>query len=103
MQKLKINDEVMVLSGSSKGSTGKVLAINWKKNRVLVEGVNVKKKCIKPTQQNPDGGIVDKECELHISNVSLVSPKDGKPTRVKFITKDKKTIRVATKCGSEIK
>jgi large subunit ribosomal protein L24 len=102
MQKLKLNDEVVILAGSSKGTKGKILSINWKKNRVLVEGVNVKKKCVKPTQENPDGGIIDKECELHISNVAIVSPKDGKATRVKFELKDKKITRVAVKCGSKL-
>lgn len=102
MQKLKLNDEVVVLAGKDKGKTGKLTKIDRKNNRVIVQGVNVVKKALKPTQQNPAGGIVDKEAFVHISNVALVSPKTKKPTRVKIeVKKDKKT-RVATACGSQL-
>ncbi len=68
MQKIKVNDTVLVLAGKDKSKQGKVKAINFKTNRVVVEGVNVFKKATKPSQQNPQGGIVDLEKAIHISN-----------------------------------
>ena len=102
MQKLKVNDEVVVLAGKDKNKTGKVKKINFKKKTVLVEGVNIIKKSMKPTQENPSGGFVDMESSLHISNVAVVSPKTGKASRVKIETKDGKKVRVAVACGSEL-
>ncbi|GAB4404324.1 MAG: 50S ribosomal protein L24 [Bacteriovoracaceae bacterium] len=102
MQKLKLNDEVVVLAGKDKGKTGKLTKIDRKNNRVIVAGVNVVKKALKPTQQNPAGGIVDKESYVHISNVALMSPKTKKPTRVKIEVKKDKKIRVATACNSPL-
>jgi large subunit ribosomal protein L24 len=102
MQKLKVNDTVVVLAGKDKGKQGKVKNINWKTNRVLVEGVNVVKKAMKPTQANPQGGVVDLEKALHISNVAVADPKSGKATRVKVQEKNGKKIRVA-KSGADIK
>ena len=103
MQKLKINDEVIILAGKDKNKTGIVLKINQKKNIVIVKGINMVKKTVKPTQENPTGGILDKEQAIHISNVSLISPKTKKATRVRIETKDGKRVRVATKCGSLLK
>jgi len=103
MQKLKINDEVIVLAGKDKNKTGTVLKINQKKNVVIVKGINMVKKAVKPTQENPTGGIFDKEQAIHISNVGLISPKTKKATRVRIETKDGKRVRVATKCGSLLK
>lgn len=100
MQKLKLNDEVIILAGKDKGKTGKVKKINSKKQVVMVEGVNAVKKALRPTQENPTGGIVDIEAPVHISNVALVSPKTKKATRVKIETRDGKQVRVAVKCGS---
>ena len=102
MQKLKVNDEVIVLAGKNKDRKGKVLSINWKKRTVFVEGVNMVKKALKPTQENPNGGFADIERPLHASNVAVVSPKTGGPTRVRIETKDGKKVRIATKCGSEL-
>lgn len=102
MQKLKVNDKVVVLAGKDKGKTGAVKKINFKTNRVTVEGVNIVKKSMKPTQENPTGGYADVEKPLHISNVAVASPKDGKPTRVKIVDKNGNKVRVATKCGSEL-
>jgi large subunit ribosomal protein L24 len=102
MQKLKVNDTVVVLAGKDKGKQGKVKNINWKTNRVLVEGVNVVKKAMKPTQASPQGGLVDLEKALHISNVAVADPKSGKPTRVKVQEKNGKKNRVA-KSGADIK
>lgn len=103
MQKLKVNDEVLVLAGKDAGKKGKVKKINFKTNRVVVEGVNVVRKALKPTQENPNGGFADLEKGVHISNVSLVSPKTGGATRVRIEVRDGNKVRVATKCGSVLK
>ena len=102
MQKLKLNDEVIVLAGKDKGKTGKLVSMNTKKNKVVVQGVNVIKKSMKPTQENPNGGFADVEVPLHISNVAVVSPKTGKATRVRIESKDGKKVRIAVSCGSEL-
>jgi large subunit ribosomal protein L24 len=103
MQKLKVNDTVQVLAGKDKGKQGKVKSINFKTNRVLVEGVNLVKKAIKPNQTNQQGGIVDMEKAIHISNVSLLDPKSGKPTRVTVKNVGGKNVRVSTKSKTELK
>jgi large subunit ribosomal protein L24 len=103
MQKLKVNDKVQVLAGKDKGKQGKILSINFKTNRVVVEGVNIVKKAIKPNQANQQGGIVDMEKAIHISNVAVLDPKSGKPTRVTAKKVDGKNVRVATKSKQEIK
>ena len=100
MQKLRVNDEVIVTAGKDKGKTGKVARLNLKKNTVIVSGVNLVKKALKPSQENPTGGIVDVEASLHISNVSVVRPKTKKATRVRIENKDGKNVRVAVACGS---
>ena len=102
MQKLRVNDEVIVTAGKDKGKTGTVAKINLKKKTVIVSGINLVKKAIKPTQENPAGGIVDVESSVHISNVSVVSPKTKKATRVKIENKDGKNVRVAVACGSTL-
>lgn len=102
MQKLKVNDEVIILAGKDRGKKGKILKLFRKANRVLVEGVNIQKKAIRPTQQRPDGGIVDIEKPVHRSNVAIVSPKKGAATRVRIETKDNKKVRVAISCGSAL-
>jgi len=103
MNKLRIDDEVIVVAGKDKGKKGKLVKIDWSNDRVLVEGVNMVKKAVKPTQESPTGGIVDVEKTLHISNIALVSPKTGSATRVRIEEKDGKKQRVAVKCGSVIK
>lgn len=103
MQKLKLNDEVIVLAGKDAGKKGKVKNINLKKKTVIVDGVNVFKKAVKPSQENPNGGFADLEKGINISNIALVSPKTGGPTRVRIENKDGKKVRIATKCGSELK
>jgi large subunit ribosomal protein L24 len=100
MQKLKLNDEVIILAGKDKGKKGKVLKINDKTNRVLVEGINVFKKTVKPTQESPEGGFANIEKSVCRSNVAVVSPKTGTATRIKIEDKDGKKVRVAVKCGS---
>lgn len=75
-------DNVMVIAGDDKGKTGRVLMVIPEKNRVIVEKVNFVKRHIKPTQRNTQGGIQEKEAAVHLSNVQLVDPKTGEPTRV---------------------
>jgi large subunit ribosomal protein L24 len=100
MQKLRLNDEVIILAGKDKGKTGAILDLNFKQNKALVKGVNMVKKATKPTQENPNGGIFAKEAYVHISNVALMSPKTKKATRIKIEEKDGKRVRIATACGS---
>lgn len=100
MQKLKVNDEVIVIAGKDKGKKGKVKKISFKTNKVFIDGVNLVKKSLKPTQENPTGGFAEIVKGLNISNVAVVSPKTGKATRVKIEEKDGKKVRVAVKCGS---
>ena len=95
--KIKTGDEVIILAGKDKGLKGKVLKIIKSKDRILVEGVNIVKKHVKPSAENPQGGIVEKEAPIHISNVALVDPKSGKATRVGFEMKDGKKVRVSKK------
>ena len=101
---IKKNDTVVVLAGEDKGKTGKVLKVLVEKNRALVEGVNMVSKSTKPSAKNPQGGIVKQEAPIHISNLSLVDPKTGEPTRVAIKKNDDgKKVRVAKKSGEEIK
>lgn len=94
-------DQVIVTAGSSRGTVGEILAVVEDGERVVVKGVNIRTKHIKPTQQRPQGGIVQQEMPIHVSNVSPVV--DGKPTRVRFATKpDGSKVRVATRGGKEI-
>lgn len=100
---IKKGDEVVVLAGNSKGDKGKVLKVLKRTNRVVVEGVNMVSKSMKPSAKNPQGGIVKQEAAIHISNVSLIDPKSGKPTRIKIEERDGKKVRIAKKSGEEIK
>lgn len=100
MQKIKVNDEVVVLAGKDKNKKGKIKTINFKKNTVTIEGVNLVKKAVKPTQESPNGGFAEMEKPLNISNVAVVSPKSGKATKVGILVKDGKKVRVAKSCGS---
>ena len=96
---VKKGDNVMVISGKDKGKTGVILTAFPKKDRVLVEGVNIVKKHTKPNQENPQGGIVSLEAAIHISNVMIIDPKTGEPSRVGYKIEDGKKVRVAKKSG----
>ncbi|PKR81222.1 50S ribosomal protein L24 [Brumimicrobium salinarum] len=99
---IKVDDTVKVISGVHRGQEGKVLSIDRKKERVLVEGINVVKRHAKPDAANPQGGIVEKEAGLHISNLMLVH--NNQPTKVgRKLNKDGKLVRFAKKTGEEIK
>ncbi len=80
--RIKRGDKVIVISGNHKGSTGSVLEVLTKKNRVIVEGVNMVTKHIKPSAENPEGGVEQTEAGIHLSNLMLVDPKTGEKTRV---------------------
>lgn len=90
--RIKKNDTVMILAGNYKGKTGKVLKVFPQKERVIVEGVNIRKRHTKPSQQNQQGGIVEKEAPINASNVMVLDPKTNEPTRIgKKIIIDEKT------------
>jgi large subunit ribosomal protein L24 len=101
---IKKGDTVKVLTGDSKGQQGRVLSINKEKDTAIVEGVNLISKHTKPNAKSPQGGILKKEASIHISNLMLVDPSSGKPTRVGRKLNDKnKLVRFAKKSGEEIK
>jgi large subunit ribosomal protein L24 len=101
--KLKKGDLVEVIAGKDKGKQGKVLELITDTHRVLVEGVNRVKRHTKPSQKNPQGGIVEKEAALHYSNVLLVDPKTNKGGRIKIAVKGDKRVRTFKKTGTELK
>ena len=100
MHKIRKDDMVKVIAGKDKDKTGKVLHVDTKKNTVMVEGCNMVTKHSKPSAANPNGGIVNHEAAIDISNVMLVV--DGKATRVGFTVKDGKKVRVAKATGKVI-
>ena len=100
--KIKKNDEVIVISGRDKGKKGSVLLVLPKKDRVIVQGVNMVKRHTRPTAAQ-SGGIVEKELPIHVSNVALVDPDGGKPTRVGFrVLEDGRKVRLAKRSGEMI-
>ncbi len=100
---IKAGDTVKVIAGKDKGAQGEVLFAYPEKGRVIVQGVNLVKKALRPTQVNPNGGIDTREAAIDVSNVMLVCPECGLPTRIGFkVDGDIKT-RVCKKCGKDIK
>jgi large subunit ribosomal protein L24 len=100
--KIRKGDKVVVLAGRDKGRTGEVISVNPTASRALVRGVNMVKRHQRQTPQQ-DGGIISKEATIHLSNIAIADPKDGKPTRVGFkIMNDGRKIRVARRSGVEI-
>ncbi len=102
---IKKGDTVYVNTGEDKGKTGRVLEVLVKKQRAIVEGINMVSKHTKPNAQSPQGGIVKKEASIHISNLNVLDSKSGKPTRIgrKLSEKTNKLVRYAKKSGEEIK
>ena len=95
---------VYVIAGDNRGQQGKVLSVDAAKNRAIVEGVNICKKATKPNAKNPQGGLIEQEAPIHISNLQPIDPKTGKPTRVGRKANDNgKLVRYAKKSGEEIK
>ena len=105
MNKLRIKkgDTVYVNAGNDKGKTGKVLSVAPAENRAIVEGINMVSKHTKPNSKQPQGGIIKQEAPVHISNLNLIDPQSGKPTRVGYKMDGDKKIRFAKKSGEEIK
>ena len=99
--KIKKGDKVQVLTGRSKGHTGEVLKVNPTENRAIVQGANVVKRHTRPTQ-NSEGGIIEKEAPIHLSNIAHVDPKDDKPTRVGFKEIDGRKVRYAKRSGEAL-
>jgi large subunit ribosomal protein L24 len=103
MQRVQKGDEVVVIAGKNKGRRGAVLRVIPKTERVVVQGINVVTKHVKPTRDNPQGGIVKREAAIHISNVMLADPATGDPTRVRIQTLESgRKVRVAAKSGQQI-
>ena len=102
--KIKKDDNVIVISGEDRGTTGRVLKVIRDKNRAIVEGVNIVTKATKPSAKHPQGGLIKMEAPINISNLALVDPKTGKPTRVgRRVDANGKLVRYAKKSGQEIK
>ena len=101
MQKIRKGDSVVVLSGKDKGRKGEVLQVMPKDDKALVRGINVVKRHQRQTQTQ-EAGIISKEAPIHLSNLAVADPKDGKPTRVGFRIEDGKKVRVAVKSGETI-
>ena len=106
--KIHKNDNIVVITGNDRGKTGKVLKVFPKKSRLIIEGVKIRKRHTKPTQTNPQGGIIEKEASIHISNIMLLDPKSNEPTRIgtQIIldekTGKKKRVRVSKISGEMI-
>ena len=101
---IKKGDTVCVIAGDNKGQQGKVLKVEVSKQRAIVEGVNLVKKATKPNAQNPQGGLVEQEAPIHISNLQVLDPQSGKPSRVgRRANAEGKLVRFAKKSGEEIK
>jgi len=100
MQKIKKDDEVIVLAGRDKGKRGKVIRVIPANDRVIVEGIHMVKRHQRADQSNPQGGIIEKESSIHVSNLANVDPKSGEPTRVGVkVLEDGRKVRVAKKSG----
>ena len=101
--RIKKGDNVQVLSGNDKGKTGEVLEVIPKLDKVVVKGINIRKKHVKARKQGEEGGIIPVECAINSSKVNVVCPKCGKATKIGYsIEKDEK-VRVCKKCGTKIK
>jgi large subunit ribosomal protein L24 len=101
---IKKGDQVMVITGESKGQKGRVLEVDREKTRAIVEGINMVSKHTKPNTKAPQGGIIKKEAPIHLSNLMLIDPASGKPTRVgKRLNEKDKLVRYSKKSGEEIK
>ena len=103
MLKIKREDEVIVIAGKDKGKRGKVLKVNLGTGRVTVQGVNMVYKHLRKSQKHPQGGRIQLESGLDISNVMLIDPKDGKPTRVRMdVDGNGKKVRVSSRSGEPV-
>jgi len=101
MQKIRKGDKVVVLTGKDKGRTGEVVQVLPKEDRAVVKGINLVKRHQRQTQTQ-EAGIITKEASIHLSNIAIADPKDGKPTRVGFKVEGDKKVRVAKRSGVSI-
>jgi large subunit ribosomal protein L24 len=102
--KIKKGDQVFVNAGEYKGQKGRVLEVNRNTDRVIVEGINMMKKHTKPNAKSPNGGIIEQEAPIHISNLMMVDPSSGEPSRVgRKLDDNGKLVRYSKKSGEEIK
>ncbi|MCU0831957.1 MAG: 50S ribosomal protein L24 [Rhizobiaceae bacterium] len=101
MQKIRKGDKVVVLAGKDKARTGQVLQVMPSEGKAVVQGINIVRRHTRQTPQS-EGGIISKEAPIDLSNLSIIDPKDGKPTRVGFMVKDGKKVRVAKRSGEVI-
>lgn len=103
MQKIRKGDKVVVIAGKSKGARGQVLQVLPAVDKVIVQGVNVITKHVKPTRRNQRGGLEKREAPIHISNIMIADPKSGEPTRIRIMTLEGgRKVRVAVKSGEQI-
>ncbi|QWX82928.1 50S ribosomal protein L24 [Cellulophaga sp. HaHaR_3_176] len=100
--KIKVGDIVRIVAGDHKGVEGKVMKVDFDKNKAIVEGANMVSKHEKPSAKNPQGGIVKKEALIHISNLSLIDSKSGETTRVGYEVRDGKKVRFSKKSNEVI-
>ena len=100
---IKKGDTVKVLSGNDKGKTGEVLEVIPKTEKVIVKGINIRKKHVKPRKQGEEGGIIPVECAIHSSKVNVVCSKCGKSTRIGISEEKEQKVRVCKKCGAKLK
>ena len=100
--RLKKGDKVVVIAGSEKGKEGTISKVLPKEEKVIIAGINMVKKHVKPNQSEPEGTITEKEAPIHVSNVALVDPKTKTATKVKYENKDGKKVRVAKKSSTVI-
>ena len=101
--KIRKGDNVQVLSGNDKGKTGEVLEVIPGTNKIIVKGINIRKKHVKPRKQGEEGGIIPVECAIHASKVNVVCPKCGKATRIGYEMEKDQKVRVCKKCGVKLK
>ncbi len=101
--KIKKGDNVKILSGNDKDKTGEVLEVIPKKNKIVVKGVNVRKKHVKPRKQGDEGGIISVECPIDSSKANIVCSKCGKATRIGYQEEKGKKVRICKKCGEKLK
>jgi large subunit ribosomal protein L24 len=102
--RIRRDDEVIVISGKDRGKTGRVLRVDPAKEKVFVEGLNIVKRHQRPTPGRPDAvaGVIEREGAIHLSNVMLLDPKDGKPTRVGVEVREGRRFRIARRSGTRI-
>ena len=101
--RIKKGDTVKILSGNDKGKQGEVLEVVPKSEKILVKGVNIRKKHVKPRKQGEEGGIISAECAIHSSKANVVCPKCNKATKIGYTVEKDEKVRVCKKCGAKIK